>query len=101
LVSEVLSYFKIRRGDRDSEGLFYSIKNWGEEQNGDKLKIFVAEDKETTQKFYGVFLLEDIFEKRFIISGEEALELYRIRRPDIIILDIVLPLLSFAKVMEH
>jgi DNA-binding response OmpR family regulator len=60
----------------------------------DKLKILVAEDDKTTQKFYDAFLGEDVFEKRLIISGEEALELYRIWRPDIIILDIMLPLIS-------
>ncbi len=60
----------------------------------DKLKILVAEDDKTTQKLYDGFLSDGIFDKRLINNGEEALELYRSWQPNIIILDIMLPVFS-------
>jgi DNA-binding response OmpR family regulator len=60
----------------------------------DKLKILIAEDDKTTQRLYDSFLVDDVFEKNYAKSGQEALELYSSWQPDIILLDLMLPTLS-------
>ena len=60
----------------------------------DKLKILIAEDDKTTQRLYDSFLVDDIFEKNYAKSGQEALEFYSSWQPDIILLDLMLPTLS-------
>lgn len=67
----------------------------------DKLKILVCEDDKTTQKLYDVFLSDVIFEKRLTKNGQEGLELYRNWQPDIIILDIMLPVLSGYSILKE
>ncbi len=65
-----------------------------------KLKILVAEDDRMILKLYDHFLKEDVFEKRFAIDGEEALKIYSEWDPDILVLDIMMPLLSGYTVLK-
>jgi len=65
-----------------------------------KLKILVAEDDRTILKIYDHFLTPEIFEKRFAVNGEEALEIYSDWDPDILVLDIMMPLLSGYSVLK-
>ncbi len=65
-----------------------------------KLKILVAEDDRTLRRIYDHFLKSEIFEKRFAVNGEEALKIYSEWDPDIIVLDIMMPLLSGYSVLK-
>jgi DNA-binding response OmpR family regulator len=64
------------------------------------LKILVAEDDRKAVKLYDFYLKEEVFEKRFASNGEEALEIYSEWDPDIIVLDIMMPLLSGYTVLK-
>lgn len=67
----------------------------------DKLKILIVEDDKTSQILYDNGLSEEIFEKRLVDNGEEALQVYGSWHPDIIILDIMIPLLSGYSVLRE
>jgi len=58
-----------------------------------KLKILAIEDDEAVVKPYELALSADIFELKTAINGKEGLESYEDWRPDIILLDIVMPVL--------
>jgi DNA-binding response OmpR family regulator len=60
----------------------------------DKLKILIVEDDKSTQELYDRGLSADVFEKHFVDNGEEALQIYGSWHPNIIILDIMLPVKS-------
>jgi DNA-binding response OmpR family regulator len=67
----------------------------------EKLKILIVEDHRVTQKLFDTSLDSNIFEKKFAFNGEEALALYRSWRPDIILLDIMLPVVSGYAVLKE
>ncbi|OPZ92872.1 MAG: Alkaline phosphatase synthesis transcriptional regulatory protein PhoP [Firmicutes bacterium ADurb.Bin419] len=56
-----------------------------------KVKVMVVEDEESIRKFVTVNLLRSDFEVFEASSGEEAVEKLMETRPDVIILDIMLP----------
>ena len=59
-----------------------------------RIKILVAEDDEGILELYKASLGDTTFEKRFANSGKEALAIYQAWRPDIIVLDIWMPLMT-------
>jgi len=67
----------------------------------DKLKVLVSEDDRITQELYKSFLPEEIFERYFAKSGEEALDAYRNWQPEMIILDLMLPVVSGYSVLKE
>jgi len=67
----------------------------------EKLKVLVAEDHKATQKLYDRFLAEEIFDRNFAKSGEEALDIYRTWKPELIILDLMLPEVSGYTVLKE
>ena len=66
----------------------------------EKLKILIVEDDKTYLDIYDEFLVNDVFEKRLITNGREGLETYKSWKPDIIVLDIMLPLMSGYMVLK-
>jgi DNA-binding response OmpR family regulator len=64
------------------------------------LKILVAEDDRTLLKLYDHFLRGEVFEKRFAVNGEEALKIYSDWDPDILVLDLMMPILSGYLVLK-
>ena len=56
----------------------------------EKIKILVVEDDRTTQLLYNKGLFNEVFEKKMVASGKEALRVYDEWHPDIILLDIYL-----------
>ncbi len=61
---------------------------------GERIKALIVEDTKPIQAIYNFGLEDSIFEKRIVATGDEALEIYDEWRPDLIILDIVLPGMS-------
>ncbi|MGV1100861.1 response regulator [Thiovibrio sp. JS02] len=56
------------------------------------LKILVAEDEETSKQLFRIaFKGKEHIELRFADNGEEALVAYKAWRPDILLLDIMMP----------
>jgi len=54
-------------------------------------KILIAEDEPTLNKALNEFLSEAGFEVLSAFDGEEAVELAKAKKPDLILLDIILP----------
>ena len=58
----------------------------------DKLKIIIAEDDGVTQMFYDEGLSDDTFDKRIVGDGQEAISEYESWNPDIVVLDMMMPI---------
>lgn len=56
-----------------------------------KLKILLVDDSKVVMQVYKEALSDDLYEKRFALNGQDALNFYKTWRPDLILLDIVLP----------
>ena len=65
-----------------------------------KIKTLIVEDDHTTQLLYEKGLFEQIFDKKMVASGKEALRVYSEWHPDIIILDIYLPEMTGYQVLK-
>ncbi|OGR07074.1 MAG: hypothetical protein A2511_11120 [Deltaproteobacteria bacterium RIFOXYD12_FULL_50_9] len=59
-----------------------------------KIKILIAEDSKSIQFLYNKALPDAFFEKSLVLNGEEALQAYKTQKPDIILLDMHMPLLN-------
>jgi CheY-like chemotaxis protein len=66
----------------------------------DKLKTLIVEDDESIQQLYKKGLPDDTFEKQFCVNGVDALAKYESWQPDIIILDIFLPVMTGYSVLK-
>jgi DNA-binding response OmpR family regulator len=66
----------------------------------DKLKVLIAEDDKHVLLTYKAGLIDDVFEKEFINDGNNVLETYKEWKPDIILLDIMLPGMSGYAVLK-
>jgi len=60
----------------------------------DKLKLLIAEDDSSTRKLYTEGLSTETFLLRTVNNGEEAWDTYNSWKPDILILDILMPLMT-------
>ncbi len=66
----------------------------------ERLKMLIVEDSLLAQSIYDEVLEGSIFEKRFADNGEEALDIYYSWKPEIILLDILLPEVSGYEVLK-
>lgn len=57
----------------------------------DKLKILIVEDDKSLLILYDMIIPDAVFEKQLVRDGVAAMEAYYSWRPDIILLDIMLP----------
>lgn len=58
----------------------------------EKLKILIAEDEEVTRHLFQIAFRDgEQFETRQVVDGEEALVVFKEWRPDIMLLDIMMP----------
>jgi DNA-binding response OmpR family regulator len=64
-------------------------------------KILIIEDEETLQKALAQYLEEDKFEVFSAMDGEKGVELAKSEKPDIILLDIILPKKDGFQVLEE
>ena len=67
----------------------------------DRLKLLIAEDDEKTIKLYKKFLSGIAFDTKIVKDGTEALITYDQWRPDIILLDILLPTMPGLEVLKE
>ncbi len=65
-----------------------------------KLKILVAEDNPLTQKLYSVGLSDSVFDKKIVENGKIAFEVYEKWHPDIVITDIVMPVMNGFQLLQ-
>lgn len=56
-----------------------------------KLKVLIAEDDRGTRRKYEEDLVKELFEIEFVADGQTALERYRAEKPDLLVLDIMMP----------
>ena len=60
----------------------------------EKIKILLADDIRSTLKFYDKVLGDQFFEKKFAQDGIQVYECYKAWNPDIIVLDMMMPVLD-------
>ena len=66
-----------------------------------KLRILVAEDSLEMRGLYKLALRDELFDRIIVSNGEEALDEYSIRKPDIMLLDIMMPVKSGYQVLKE
>jgi len=66
-----------------------------------KIKALIVDDHKVTQKLLDHALQDDIFEKMIAEDGKFALDYYREWKPDVILLDILLPVISGYSVLKE
>lgn len=66
-----------------------------------KLKILIAEDDPVIRKLYETGISDSIFEKQISPDGEEALAVYKEWKPDIVLLDFLMPQMNGFEVLKE
>lgn len=66
-----------------------------------KIKVLIVEDNKVSQKLLDHALQSDMFEKQFAENGSSALDCYREWKPDIILLDLLLPVISGYSMLKE
>jgi DNA-binding response OmpR family regulator len=67
----------------------------------DKLRILVVEDNKVLNELYNKFLFDEVFEKQLIENGRDALVIFKSWKPEIVLLDIMLPIMSGYMVLKE
>ncbi len=65
------------------------------------IKILIAEDNPINRKFYDAAISRNVFEKKFAVNGYEAVQFYKEWQPDIILLDLMMPVMSGQAVLRR
>jgi DNA-binding response OmpR family regulator len=66
-----------------------------------RIKTLIVEDDRNIVDLYDTGLDENEFDKRYAYNGEEALDIYQVWRPEIILLDILLPVMTGFAVLKE
>lgn len=65
-----------------------------------KIKILIAEDEDVTRKLYTIAFRDEKFELHFAENGEDTLTAYKTLQPEILILDIMMPVMNGYQTLE-
>jgi DNA-binding response OmpR family regulator len=65
-----------------------------------KIKILIVEDDASTLELYNRSFPEELFEKKLVMTGQQAFDAYKNWDAEMVILDIMLPVFSGYKVLE-
>jgi CheY-like chemotaxis protein len=66
----------------------------------DKIKVLVVEDDHGTRLLYDKGLFNQLFDKKMVVSGKEAIHIYDEWHPEIIVLDIYLSEMTGYQVLK-
>lgn len=66
-----------------------------------RLKVLIVEDDKAIWELYDNGLSDDLFEKTFADNGKEGLRLYHSLKPDIMVLDIMLPVMTGYSLLKE
>lgn len=65
------------------------------------LKVLLVDDSKSVLDLYNLGLKNELYEKKTCMNGKDALDLYESWKPDLIIMDIVMPeMTGFAALKE-
>lgn len=57
----------------------------------EKQKVLIVDDDENIAELISLYLIKECYETRIVNDGEEALQVFSEFRPNIILLDLMLP----------
>jgi CheY-like chemotaxis protein len=66
-----------------------------------EIKTLLVDDDKSVQALYDKGLENTVFTKRFAGNGKEALEIYSAWHPDVVVLDIVMPVMAGYSVLQE
>ncbi len=66
-----------------------------------KAKVLVVEDDPEIRRLYAFGLNQRGFEVKLAANGAEAIERIRCERPDVVLLDWMMPLMTGGQMLEH
>lgn len=67
----------------------------------EKLKILIAEDDKDLMALYDKALPDKVFDKTLVVDGEKASEAYKNWHPDILVLDLLMPVKTGFMVLQE
>ncbi len=68
---------------------------------GKPIRILVAEDDKKTAALYERYLSKEVFTSEIVTNGRAAMDAYDREKPDILLLDLILPKPSGMEVLRH
>lgn len=64
-------------------------------------RVLIVEDDPEIRRLYAIGLNQRGFEVKLAANGAEAIERIRCERPDVVLLDWMMPLMTGGEVLEH